>query len=281
MKLAFNELSSTNSSADKYEANEKMCLFAKTVAEVRKKGFIKIRSHYPENEINLSEGYTLFNWLNDKNFSHELRGLLYGFFEQPFIREDDDEILEQFIHSKFCFEDMENDITKRECLGLTSALLGETLAVSFQSSPAWQKNILPVIVEKGNAQETEIRRAFNVYSGECFEKRVIEDFVVNISPLDLATTNLLPRDKKIHLASHHGQLELYELWNKIKNSPYVIGGISTDWGGNSFCQNPAPDGKLKVVDLNSDRRYALLIQTTGRNLKETTEICKKLSRKYG
>ena len=93
---------------------------------------------------------------------------------------------------------------------------------------------------------------------------------------------LKPRRRKNTepLTSHHGQKELIELWNQIKNSPYVKEGISIEWGGNTFYKNPQKDGKIDIVHLKSDKRYVLQVQTTGRNLRETKAIAEKLKEQY-
>lgn len=279
MELAFNEISQTPLLDDKYQANERMLLFSKTVAEARRKGFRNIRTHYSSAEIKLTQDYTLHNWLFDKNFPSENRSLFYDMFVQPFLSEDDEEIEERFIDANYNFEDVENQIPKQECLGLTSAYLSETLAISFQSSPAWLKNKLAIVIEKGADISTE--EIHHVFSKECFIQNSISDFVESITTLDLVETNINPNDKYFHLTNHHGQQELTELWNRIKNSPFVIEGISIEWGGNSFYKKPQRDGKVDIIHLKSDRRYTMQVQTTGRNLRETIEIAKRLAEQYG
>ena len=279
MELAFNEISRSPLLDDKYKANERMLILSKTVAEARKKGFRNIRTHFSTDEIKLTNDYSIHNWLFDKEFPSDNRAVFYDMFVQPFIREGDDEIEEMFIEANYYFEDSENNIPKQECLGLTSAYLSETLAISFQSSPAWLKNTLKIIIEKGEESFQDVVK--NVYSRECFNQNLIIDFVDNIGTLNLVETPIIPNDKKIHLTSHHGKKELNELWNLLKSSPFVIEGISIEWGGNSFYKNPKRDGKLDIVHLKSDRRYALQIQTTGRNLRETVEIAKRLEEQFG
>lgn len=278
MELALNEISLTPLLDDKYRAHERMLLFSKTVAEARQKGFRNIRTHISVNEIKLTNDYSIHNWLFDKEFPMENRSLFYDMFIQPFIKEED-EIEAKYIEANYYFEDTKNNIPKQECLGLTSAYLSETLAISFQSSPAWLKNKVGIIIEKGVDNSTE--KIHHVFSKECFGQNSIADFVESISTLDLVETNINPNDKIFHLTSHHGQQELTELWSRIKNSPYVVGGMSIEWGGNSFYKNPQKDGKLDIIHLKSDRRYKLQIQTTGRNLRETIEIAKRLEENYG
>lgn len=279
MELVFNEISQTPLLDDKHQANARMLLFSKAVAEARKKGFRNIRTHYSAAEIKLTQEYSLHNWLFDQDFPAESRALFYDMFVQPFLKEGDDEIEERFIDAIYFFEDDENQIPKQECLGLASAYLSETLAISFQSSPAWQKNKLTIVIEKGADTSTE--EIHHVFSKECFGQNSIADFVESITTLDLVETNINPNDKHFHLTAHHGQQELTELWNRIKNSPFVIEGMSIEWGGNSFYKKPQRDGKVDIIHLRSDRRYAMQIQTTGRNLRETIEIAKRLAEQYG
>lgn len=279
MELAFNELSQTPLLDDKYQANERMLLFSKTVAEARKKGFRNIRTSYSASEIKITQEYSLHNWLFDKEFPAESRALFYDMFVQPFLREGDEEIEERFVEANYFFEDTENQIPKQECLGLTSAYLSETLAISFQSSAAWLKNTLKILIERDNDVSED--KVNHVYSKECFGQDSIADFVESITILNLDETNINPSDKTFHLTAHHGQQELNELWSRIKNSPFVIEGMSIEWGGNSFYKKPQRDGKVDIVHLKSDRRYAIQIQTTGRNLRETIEIGKRLEEQYG
>lgn len=279
MELTLNELSQTPLLEDKHLANERMVSFAKTVAEARKKGFRNIRTHYSVSEINLTNEYSLHNWLFDNEFSFEYRSVFYDMFTQPFIKEGDSEVEEKFIEANYYFEDSENKIPMQESLGLTSAYLSETLAISFQSSPAWLKNTLIINIEKNELLEQVTVN--NVYSKDCFSEQSVNDFIESITTLTLNETVLIPNDKNFHLTSHHGKKELTELWYRIKNSPFVIEGISIEWGGNSFYKNPNKNGKLDIVHLKSDRRYVLQIQTTGRNLREVIAIAKKLEEQYG
>jgi len=278
MELLFNELSILPISVDRHSANDRMVLFAKAVAEARKKGFRQIRTQFSANEISLTNNYSFYNWLFDKEFSEIYRNLFHGMLVQPFIKEDDIEIEEKYIEANYFFEDIENQIPKQECLGLTSAYLNETLAISFQSSPAWLKNTIKIIIERDN--EVSEDKVTHVYSKECFGQDSIADFIESISILDLVETNINPNEKRFHLTTHHGQQELNELWNRIKNSPFVIEGMSIEWGGNSFYKKPQRDGKVDIVHLKSDRRYVIQIQTTGRNLRETIEIAKRLEEQF-
>lgn len=279
MELVFNELSIEPLSNTIYSANDRLVLFAQAVGEARQKGFNIIRSNFFAYQIQLTANYTLSDWLINKQIPQQYRDLLYGMITPPFINEDDEEIENQYLESSYFFEDVANNINKKECLGLASAYLYETLSISLGSLPVWEQPQLQIIIETGQSTATE--NVFNVYSKESFEQQVISDFVDEISILKLVESKINPGDKQIHLTSHHGKKELTELWNKIKKSPYVISGLSIEYGGNSFFKNPQKNGQLDIVHLKSDERYALQIQTTGRSLRETIAIAQNLEAEYG
>lgn len=278
MEMIFNELSIQPNSADKYSANDRMKIFAEAVGEARQKGFNIIRANNSTNQILLTQGYTLYDWFNNNRVSEIQRNFLYGMITPPFISEDDEEIEDQYLASSYYFEDIGNNITKTECLGLASAFLYETLSISFDSLPIWRQTQLQITIENGQSSSTE--NVFNVYSKSSFNAQDIIDFVESISTLKLVESKINPGDKQIHLTSHHGKKELSELWNKIKKSPYVISGLSIEYGGNSFYKKPQKNGQVDIVHLKSDKRYSLQVQTTGRNFRETIEIAKKLEEEY-
>ena len=278
MELLFNELSITSPSANKYDANEKMKIFSETVATARKKGFRNIRSHYDSHQIELAGDYSLYNWLTSKDVPEIFRNNLYGMIVLPFISEDDEEIEAQFVEANYFFEDAANGISKTECLGLVSAYLYETLSISLQSSNAWRKNSLSISVE--SIDHTHIEAVRNVYSKGCFGVKVISDFVEQLGNVVLQETLIAPDTKNLHLSDHHGQKELKALWAKLKNSPFVIEGRSTDWGGKRFIRKVEKNGVLEIVLVDSEKQYALWVQTTGTNLRETKAIGEILENRF-
>lgn len=278
MELLFNELSTTPLSEDKFSADAKMKLFSETIAEARKKGFKRIRSDVNSHEIELSKDYSLYDYLNTKAVPEIYRNNLFGMFVRPFIKDGDEEHETAFIGADYYYENKETNFKRTDCLGLAAAHIYETLSVSLQSSTEWTKNELTIIVTVEN-EETEEKIA-NVFSKNCFNNHAIAHLVENMGDLVLTESEIIPNNKKLHLTSHHGQKELQELWNRLKNSPYVEEALSIEWGGKSFFKNPKKNGKLEIVHLKSDRRYVLQIQTTGKNLRETLAIAKKLEEDY-
>lgn len=274
----FNELSVNALSPDRFAANTKMRLFSETIAEGRQKGFLRVRSNDYTNQIQLTDDYTLYDWLHNKEVPEILKNNMYGMLVLPFIRDEDEEVAKNYVEADYFFEDTANGIPKTSCAGLAAAHLYETLSVSLQSNPAWTKNLLDITLEaNGNNTPEQVN---NVFSRACFALPAISNIVENLGELDLQETPIAVDDKEIHLTSHHGQQELKALWGKLKNSPYVEKGLSIEWGGKRFIRKTYADGKIEIVDNNTDEGYALLITTTGRNKRETDAIAEILEERY-
>ena len=278
MDLIFNELSVIPLSDNNFNANIKMKQFAKTVAASRKSGFRNIRSYYNVHDIHLAKDYSVFQWLNNKDVHEVERNFLYGMIIQPFINEDDVQIEEKYVNANYHFEDLENGIEKQECVGLAAAYLYETLSISISSSNAWDKNSLAILIEKENLNTVE--NVLNISSQSSFEVKEVQEFIENSGEINLVETDTIPNNKKIHLADHHGKPDLQALCNRLKLNPFVIEMRSTNWGGNNFIREIYSNGVIEIVLVNSQRKYALWVQTTGTNLRETKAIAEHLKERY-
>lgn len=278
MELLFNELSIQPLAPDNYTANDRMKIFSEAVGEARKKGFRNIRSHYFANQIELSPNYTLYDWLNSKEVSEIYRNFLYGMIIPPFIREGDEAIESEYVNANYFFEDTESKIAKTECIGLASAYLYEMPSVSFTSHPVWQKRILQIIIESvGESRKEEV---FNITTKTSFDDGEIAAFVESLVEITLDETTIAPDDKKYHISSHHGEKELKDFWGKLKRSPYVVEMRSTNWGGKRFIRNIGKTGVLEIVLVDTEKQYAMWIQTTGKNLRETKAIAEILQAEF-
>ena len=276
MEMMFNELSIIPV-ADKYAAQSKLMLFVEAANRARKEGFRHIRSHYDTNQITLAEGYTLFDWLNDKSVPKDYRNYMYGMIIRPFIKESDEEIEKQYIEANYYFEDKGANISKTECLGLASAYLYETLSISLSTSPVWERYKLQITIEK-EAQASPAG-VYNISSTTSFVPEII-GFIERAKELTLVETPIAPDEKNIHLSHHHGIRELRDLCNQLKNCPYVEEMRSTNWRGNKFIRKIQGDGIIEIVLFKTEQQYALLLKTTGRNLRETTAIAEILAERY-
>lgn len=181
MELIFNELSISPLSIDKYSANKKMVQFAKAISIARKNGFRNIKSDLYEYQIPLSPDYSLKSWLTDKDVSLDLKNQLFGVIIPPFIKEDDEEIMEEFVDSSYYFENEE--VCKTACIGLAAAFLYETLVISLASSSTWCRNHLTLFIEKDEL--TKEVNVFNIHSLLSFDDQLISSFVSTLGKLVL------------------------------------------------------------------------------------------------
>lgn len=279
MELMFNELSIEPLSNNIYEGRDKAKQFALTMASARKNGFSRIRSHHHKADISLSEEYSLQDYLFDKTLPNEHRtykDILLGTLVLPFIKDEDELIVEAYIESNLHFN---YNGVEQDCLGLSAAFFYETLSISFGIVPVWQNNSLTITnVLNGNSVNEQVN---NVFSAACFGVLAISDFVENLGEVDLQETDIIPNEKNIILfGDHHGKKYLKALSDKLKNSPYVIEMRSTDFGGNSFIRKINSDGVIEVVVMKSDERFALWVKTTGGNYRETKAIAENLRERY-
>lgn len=276
--MIFNELSIHPLSNNEHDANKKMEIFSIAVAESRKKGFRKIRSYHGSHQIDLSQDYSVHHWIHNKNVPRNYRDILFGMIIQPFINEEDELVEEKYVSAGYYFEDTEYGIKKQECIGLASAYLYETLSISLSSLPLWDKSLLKILIENENAVRTG--DVFNISSKDTFDNGQIRELIENSGELNLNETKLKPNDKKVHLSHHHGKAELKALSDRLKLNEYVIEMRSTNWGGNNFIREVYADGVIEIVLTDSQRKYALWVQTTGTNLRETKAIALLLKAQY-
>ncbi|HUM50622.1 MAG TPA: hypothetical protein PK431_02365 [Chitinophagales bacterium] len=283
MELLFNELSIAPK-ANKYEASESVIKFAETVSKAKKNGFKNIRSCMDSTQIILSNDYSLNNWLDDKEFTKHknYKDLLYGMIILPYIKDEDEEIEVKYVESDYSFEDTDEVYPKTKCIGLASAYLYETLSISFSNLPVWCKTKLSILIESDDSQKNE--PVYNVFSKESFEDNDIAKYVEELGKYVLIESDIPPLNKNIHIAgTHHGNAELTELSNRIRHNPYVIEMRSMEWCRgrcNNFIKRCHPSGIIEIVLYQTDRKYSLSVQTTGRNLRETNEIAKILEERY-
>jgi len=275
MDIRLNELSIYPPFIDKYLAHEKMLEFAKTAKAARNNNIKNIKSDYFSNNIKLTNDYTMYDWLFEKNISTEnriYRDFLQSMITKPFIYED---MEDEYLSNNYYFEDVENGIPKQKCIGLAAAYLYDTLCISIQNGSAWLKNKLSIEIEKRDIAPIN-EEILNIFSSNCFQNETIIDFIARTTNINLVETLIEPEEKYLHLSDHHGKNELEHLWNKIKKCNYIISGRSTNWGGNKFIRRIRKDGIIEVVLTNTERRYALQVETTGRNMYETDNIAKIL-----
>jgi len=277
--LRFNELSKNPLFSDKYIVHQKMLEFGKTAKAARDKSIKHIKSDNSTSDIILTDGYTMHNWLFDKDFSAEnriFREFLQTMIIPPFIDEDKEE---EYLSNDYYFEDIINGINKQPCKGLAAAYLYDGLSISFQNGEAWKKNKLSIIIKKDDGVPL-CQTVLNVYSDSCFLNEIILTHIERANNIHPIETKIPPCEKTAHFAEHHGKKELENFWLKLASNPYIISARSTNWGGKKFIRKIDKDGLIEIVLVNTERKYAMQLETTGKTFYETEFIAKNIEENY-
>ncbi len=276
MELIFNELSVQPIADDKTEAFKRVYSFLQTYQKASEFGFNRIRFADTFDQIELSSGYTLENFCNEP--TNRTRGtLLRGLKKYPFI-DDDTEEENQYIENSFFIL---KDEVRYVVYGLAAAYLYSTLCIAFRSEKFWDNFKYELIVRKELQERIEIVGCIS--SSEHTGQNDFQEWLAINADVYLVETDMAIEEKQISLADHHGKDVLKEFAKKIIKSEYVVGII------NSLPYNPRerrfvkkihPDGKIEIVLTWTNSGYGMIIETTGRNWRETKRIAEILSHEY-
>ncbi|HPS87704.1 MAG TPA: hypothetical protein PLY36_13215 [Spirochaetota bacterium] len=278
MDMVFNELSILPLAVDKTESYNRLFEFINTFKKASTYGFKRIRFDKQYNQIELSHGYTIEDFCGettDKN----LKSLLLGLRRYPFIDSDTDQEI-SYIQNQYY---LEKNGYKEKCYGLAAAYLYSTSGIGFLSESFWEQVKFSLIVENcdtGNMTENDI---FCLSMERHVNDPGFQSWLENLGDVILVTTDLLPDEKEIKLRDDHGKDILKTFAERLVLSPYIIKVINSlpfNKNDKKFIKRIYPDGKIELVLTNTDDGYGMVIQTTGRNLRETEEIAEILKEKY-
>jgi hypothetical protein len=193
-----------------------MVIFAETAGVARRQGIKNIKTGLCTGDIILYSGYSLHNWLFDRDFSkgnRTYKEFLIGMIKPPFIPEEKED---DYLSAEYCFEDRENGIEKSECQGLAAAYISNTLSISFQNGPAWSKPELAVAVTGENGC-FGVKLVRNVFSPGDFNMIAVHCFVAGklleeMGDRYLRQTELLPWQKECRISDDHGKDKLIKFW---------------------------------------------------------------------
>ena len=271
--LIFNEISLYDKPDNEYKAKSILENFAQTCASLKNEGFSKLRV---ENDFWI---YLYFEELVLSDFLKKIpsktqRSFILSFIRPPYIAEDiKTKADEKFAENNYFF----NGNTK--VTGLAYAYLLDTISVSLSSNPIWDSTEIKITEQyNNNLSEVTVKNASKP-EHTSFHKSWIE----NNKPVRLRKTTVNPHDKKINLRDDHGKDELLSFSKKIVNCEFVesvVNSLPFNPNERNFIRRIYPNGQIEIVLTDTDQGLGVIIQTTGRNLKETEEIGKILQEKY-
>ncbi|MDM8567066.1 hypothetical protein QUF74_15620 [Candidatus Halobeggiatoa sp. HSG11] len=277
MELIFNEISAKYLTENDYEVTKRMQNLCGICKKAKEHGFSNLRVEREFRTCLLKESYTIENWLNARSVSHIQKQFFLSYLKFPYIEESDENAETTFIEKDYYLNEIDEHRFNRERVeGLAVAYIYDTIAVSFPVTEVWKNFYIKLIDEIERIIEVK-----HVSLIEHFEYH--KNFIDSNKEIILQETALNPSKKGIKLRDDHGKDILKAFAKKLINSCHVIGVINSlpfNSKDTIFIRKIYPDGKIEMVLFWTERGYGLIIQTTGRNLRETEAIAKILEEKY-
>ena len=272
MELIFNELSLLDKPDNKYKAISILENFAKTCSAFKKEGFNKLRVESDFWTTIYFDKRNLIDFLQ-KIPSRTQQSLLRSFIRKPYIADDFiSEADDKYVQNEYFYGTF-------KVVGLAYAYLLNTMAVSLLTSPIWEETEIQVI-ERNDTSENQI----SVKSASKPEHTIShKDWIENQKPITLLKTNKKPAEKEIKLRNDHGKDILKNFSKKLIKSEYVtriINSLPFNPTETNFIHKIYPNGQIEIVLTDTDQGFGIIIQTTGRNLRETSKISNILENKY-
>ena len=204
---------------------------------------------------------------------HVLRGFLYSFFHGPYEKADISKEQNELSLSTDLYYEGER------AEGFLWAHVFDSLSFSLLTNSKWDTSYIEVIDRANSNKCVVVHHACTV---ENINKQI--EWIDSQKTIEIITTNELPANKHFNLAgTHHGNRELRQFWHKIRKSAYIVSCInSTEFHSyeKKLVREIHPDGKIEIVLFWEEAGYSMVLQTTGRNYRETKAIAEILSEEY-
>lgn len=275
MDLFFNEISALYPASSIFDAQSRMSEFLSLCKKAKKEGFnsCKVVNNF-ENTV-LAATYTIHNWLNDAQINKDQKDFYFSFRNSPY----ENGIENQFDTFYYLDEPAEPNYNGYVVEGLMWAKICNSLAVSFPVNDVWQKHLINI--ELDQEPEREKDNVNHISTLIHFDSHKV--FIESQKEPVLLPSGIKPSDKRIHLSDDHGKDKLYALAKKLVNCEYVTEipqSLPNDSFGRSFIRDIHPNGRIDVTLIDEDAGYGMMVQTTGKTLRETQEIAKILKELY-
>lgn len=283
MELVFNETSFLPHSNNEYALKDQFIrmlkLYDKTKEQYGYKHLI-----FPSNigETKVTADKTFTQWV----YSIPHQGEKNKILSVPFVRPFANDVLEEQVKelNKYYYTNEEVGIEEAYCIGLPTAYLKQKVAVSLATANCW--NVSKVVFKEiVNDNFETIDVSVNNITDEA---HLSEDTIINelmySGELDLKERSIAPTDDDITLSGdHHGNKELKAFAKRLFKNEYVVSVINNiDYSPRAinFIKKIYPDGKIELVLHWESAGYGMIIQTTGKNYRETEVIANILKKEF-
>jgi hypothetical protein len=281
MELIFNELSFLpyidNDIVLKEHFINMLSVFEKTKTDFKYRHII-----FPSNigELKATIDKNFNQWLYTSNRS--VINTISSVIKRPF----GNDILENELHqlNKYYYTNKVVGIEEEYCIGLAISHLKNKIAISLSSNNCWNDTeivINEIIDDDLNTTDIPVK---NISQTQHLQVENTSNHLMYSGELHLEKCSISPTDKKITLSGdHHGNDKLAAFSKKIFKNEYVvcvINNIDFSPTAKSLIKRIYSDGKIELILHWESAGYGLIIQTTGRNYRETDEIAKMLKKEF-
>lgn len=258
MDIYFNELSINNITEISYENIENI---VSTYKELKGLGINTCR-------ISSDDYQRMQQMINGVPNSKNVLDFYYAFFRQPYETKEVEQQQEQYIDHKWMYND-------QECFGAAMAYILKSICFSV-CLQSWNKEFFDINRDEDQIQIRNVSTEMHV--------KVHASFIAEKKPIELVICGLSYDEKQISLRDDHGKDVLMDFSKKLVKCEYItsiVNSLPFHPYDRKFVRKVYEDGKIELVLVWTDQKYGIVVQTTGRNYRETKEIAKRIERKYG
>ena len=281
MNLVFNELSLLPHTDNDHQLKDLFLSLIQTFETGKQThGFKHIV--FPSNigVLIVGSGKTFYEWAYSIPHQGDKNKIL-SIIKKPFVNEVLSENTDEV--SKYYYFNTEANIPETYCSGLATAYMKESLSTSLSSASFWRTTQIHFYKILNDNFDKEVVSVRNVSSDADFSISEIQQFIEYLGEIILIKTTIAPEDKSISLRDDHGKDKLLAFSKKIRTSQYVLSIINSlpfNSRAVNLIKEIYPDGKIELVLYWEDKGIGIIIQTTGRNYRETEAIAKELKKKF-
>jgi hypothetical protein len=281
MHLTFNDLSFQPMVDSEYLLKDKFIKAANVLKlAYQKYGISHIVFPVDLGKIKVFEHKTFYEWVY--NIPHQGdKNKILALIKKPFT----DDVLQDQVGDldAFYFENAEIGIDQTYCHGLATAHITETATLSLHTNAFWEQNIIGFFKENIEIGSAEPVKVFNICGESSFEEDTITAYFESGAEVELIETTIKPNDKTHSFRDDHGIDILTAFAKRLKASNYVISIINSlpfNSQTTRFIRRIYTNGMIEIVLHWEDKGYGMVIQTTGRNFRETKTIAQMLKNDF-
>jgi|GEM_PF-754159 hypothetical protein len=283
MELVFNEISFLPISNNEVVLKEQFISMLKLYDKIKELyGFKHLV--FPSNigESKVTTDKTFVQWVYAIPHQGEKNKIL----SVPFVRPFANDVLEDKVKElhKYYYANEDAGINEEFCIGLPTAFLKEKVAISLATHNCW--NVSRIVFKEiiNDDLETKDISVSHLSDDSHIEEDIIKNQLMYSGLLELVKRSKEPTDDDITLSGdHHGNKELKAFAKKIFKSEYVVSVINNiDFSPKAInlIKNIYSDGKIELVLHWESAGYGMVIQTTGKNYRETEAIAEILKKEF-